>query len=189
MNFTEDTLIHYGIKRRSGRYPWGSGEHPYQSEKSPPHQSARKTKKERAPADPVKMKRREMIKSKNLHNMSPEDLQKMIDRLKKEKELKNLVESDISPGKKVIKEVLADVGKQTAKDVISGSVKYGINYVLLDEKERKFKTADLARAIYPSLNKQIEERIKSELEAAQKKEEAEKNKKEATNKNKKKKGN
>lgn len=26
----EDTLMHYGIKRRSGRYPWGSGEDPYQ---------------------------------------------------------------------------------------------------------------------------------------------------------------
>lgn len=26
----ERTLIHYGIKRRSGRYPWGSGENPYQ---------------------------------------------------------------------------------------------------------------------------------------------------------------
>lgn len=25
-------LMHYGIKRRSGRYPWGSGERPYQSE-------------------------------------------------------------------------------------------------------------------------------------------------------------
>lgn len=26
----EDILIHYGVKRRSGRYPWGSGEDPYQ---------------------------------------------------------------------------------------------------------------------------------------------------------------
>ena len=26
----EDSLLHYGIKRRSGRYPWGSGEDPYQ---------------------------------------------------------------------------------------------------------------------------------------------------------------
>ena len=171
MNFTEDTLIHYGIKRRSGRYPWGSGEHPYQSEKSPPHQAARKAKKEPAPKDPVKMKRKEMIKSKNLHAMSSEDLQSMIDRLKKEKELKNLVEADIAPGKKVIKEVLADVGKQTAKDVIAGSVKYSVNYVLLDRNERKFKTSDLARAIYPSLNKQIEERRKMEEEAAAKKEE------------------
>lgn len=26
----DDILIHYGVKRRSGRYPWGSGEDPYQ---------------------------------------------------------------------------------------------------------------------------------------------------------------
>lgn len=26
----EDMLMHYGVKRRSGRYPWGSGETPYQ---------------------------------------------------------------------------------------------------------------------------------------------------------------
>ena len=29
-----DELLHYGIKRRSGRYPWGSGEDPLQSNKS-----------------------------------------------------------------------------------------------------------------------------------------------------------
>ena len=27
---TEDSLTHYGMPRRSGRYPWGSGEDPYQ---------------------------------------------------------------------------------------------------------------------------------------------------------------
>lgn len=27
-----DDLLHFGIKRRSGRYPWGSGERPYQSD-------------------------------------------------------------------------------------------------------------------------------------------------------------
>lgn len=26
----DDILMHYGVKRRSGRYPWGSGEEPYQ---------------------------------------------------------------------------------------------------------------------------------------------------------------
>ena len=26
----EDILMHYGVKRRSGRYPWGSGDNPYQ---------------------------------------------------------------------------------------------------------------------------------------------------------------
>ena len=32
MNPEIDELMHYGIKRRSGRYPWGSGENPYQHE-------------------------------------------------------------------------------------------------------------------------------------------------------------
>ena len=27
---SEDILMHYGMPRRSGRYPWGSGEDPYQ---------------------------------------------------------------------------------------------------------------------------------------------------------------
>ena len=30
MNLNEDSLEHYGMPRRSGRYPWGSGEDPYQ---------------------------------------------------------------------------------------------------------------------------------------------------------------
>lgn len=30
----EDYLAHYGIPRKSGRYPWGSGEEPYQSSRS-----------------------------------------------------------------------------------------------------------------------------------------------------------
>lgn len=31
MNYiAEDILMHYGMPRRSGRYPWGSGENPYQ---------------------------------------------------------------------------------------------------------------------------------------------------------------
>lgn len=29
-NMTDDELAHYGMPRRSGRYPWGSGEDPYQ---------------------------------------------------------------------------------------------------------------------------------------------------------------
>lgn len=30
MNPNEEVLMHYGVKRRSGRYPWGSGDTPYQ---------------------------------------------------------------------------------------------------------------------------------------------------------------
>ena len=37
-------IIHYGIKRRSGRYPWGSGDNPFQSIKGY-FQKKRKLKK------------------------------------------------------------------------------------------------------------------------------------------------
>lgn len=30
MSLTDDFIMHYGMPRRSGRYPWGSGENPYQ---------------------------------------------------------------------------------------------------------------------------------------------------------------
>ena len=29
-SFVEEMLMHYGMPRRSGRYPWGSGDNPYQ---------------------------------------------------------------------------------------------------------------------------------------------------------------
>ena len=32
MDDNENYLMHYGVARRSGRYPWGSGDNPYQHE-------------------------------------------------------------------------------------------------------------------------------------------------------------
>ena len=34
MNNKMSYLVHYGTPRHSGRYPWGSGEHPRQSERT-----------------------------------------------------------------------------------------------------------------------------------------------------------
>ena len=31
--YVEDSLLHYGMPRRSGRYPFGSGDNPYQHAK------------------------------------------------------------------------------------------------------------------------------------------------------------
>lgn len=49
-------LYHYGIKRRSGRYPYGSGERPYQSTRGnhAPRKSFEELKKRypEEPADP-----------------------------------------------------------------------------------------------------------------------------------------
>ena len=47
--FDEDWLMHYGMPRRSGRYPWGSGEDPFQHEKF--YQSVMMLKKEEGLTD------------------------------------------------------------------------------------------------------------------------------------------
>ena len=33
LHMSDDTLQHYGTPRHSGRYPWGSGDNPYQRTK------------------------------------------------------------------------------------------------------------------------------------------------------------
>ena len=139
-----DYIAHFGIKRRSGRYPWGSGERPYQSEGgSPP--SGEKAKK-----DPEKMRRKALIKSSNLHNMTTQDLRDMIDRMKQERELKQLVEEDISPGKRAMKKAASEIGLNTLKKVAQGSLDYGIYLAMTDGE---FNTKDLAKAIYPNIGK------------------------------------
>ena len=44
LEISEDELMHYGTPRHSGRYPWGSGEDPYQHEKF--YQSVQQLKRE-----------------------------------------------------------------------------------------------------------------------------------------------
>ena len=41
-----EELMHYGIKRKSGRYPWGSGENPYQHENGSLYHKARELEKQ-----------------------------------------------------------------------------------------------------------------------------------------------
>lgn len=41
----ENELYHFGIKRRSGRYPWGSGSRPYQSEEQKAQKKQEKSAK------------------------------------------------------------------------------------------------------------------------------------------------
>jgi hypothetical protein len=50
-----------------------------------------------------------------VHEMSDDELKKRINRLKLEKEYKKLTEPEISNGRKIVGELLLDVGKQKAK--------------------------------------------------------------------------
>jgi hypothetical protein len=54
--------------------------------------------------------------------MTNEELKQAIDRLKLEKEYKQLNAHEISGGQKLVMEILRDVGKQTAKSYVTGAI-------------------------------------------------------------------
>lgn len=107
----EHELYHYGIKRRSGRYPYGSGERPYQGEPTM-QKSSWLVKKQRA------------NDIKRVRTLSDGELRKKIDRLKLEQELKNLTTKDLSPAKKEVTKVLATTAKSTFTVVSANLMPY-----------------------------------------------------------------
>lgn len=83
-----DDLLHFGIKLRSGRYPWGSGERPYQSDaKRVIDKAVRRTDKRNDPKNIAlqgSVKNRIASNVKNSHNMfgeKSESIKKMNDEL------------------------------------------------------------------------------------------------------------
>ena len=63
--------------------------------------------------------------AKNRHNMSDDELDEKIKRLRKEKELKDLTDRDVNEGKAYTKELLKDVGKRTVPAIATVGVLYG----------------------------------------------------------------
>ncbi len=60
--------------------------------------------------------------AKNRKLLSDKTLKEKIERLKIEKQFKDLVDADINPGKKFIKEVFNEAGKKAAINVLSNAM-------------------------------------------------------------------
>ena len=132
---SENELEHYGVPRKSGRYPWGSGENPYHHGQAGPGGRRREREAEREAKryarDERKKKKRE-VKAINRENretnravkadrkkayrnrrvLSQEELERRIARLEKEKKLRDLTNEDLRPAKKATDEALQNVGKK-----------------------------------------------------------------------------
>lgn len=141
-------ICHEGKPRRSGRYPWGSGEDPYQSitrgnlssrEKKRLIAKAKKNQEIRKKtAESERQKEQEPNRKKSLSEMSDEEVRQAIARLELEKKYVELARS-IEPkktespkpeesfgdkGKKFLKDVLYNSGKQAATAVATDAFKY-----------------------------------------------------------------
>lgn len=66
---------------------------------------------------------------KRVKTMSTKELNDRISRLEKEKRLRELTESEVSKGRAFIKNLLAESGRQIAKDALVGIGKYALSSI------------------------------------------------------------
>ena len=90
--------------------------------------------KKRLSKDKDKAEKKERkVALKNRRSLSDVDLKKKIERLKMEKEFKNLTEEDISPGRKYVGEIMSSAGKKALTVVAAGAMAYGVKVAMTKE--------------------------------------------------------
>lgn len=176
MNKPDEELYHFGIKRRSGRYPYGSGDRPFQSIKSATKRkaltaavkkkirdTAREKAQERSDIDKQagklassEYKEAERIKTarrrtkRNVRSLSDAELKKSIERLRDEKTLRDLIDADTNPNWKTAKQITNEAAKTVGKEVMTGAMRYVLKSSM---KEEKMSFAGLADTIWPKKDK------------------------------------
>ena len=111
----DNYLEHYGIPRRSGRYPWGSGSRPFQGY-SPVAKSSGKTKTS-GKSGKTGLFKKEKTKTRSseedLSEISSEELQKKINRIQLEKQYRDLTTKPktVSKGRQILNSILESSSK------------------------------------------------------------------------------
>ena len=111
----DNYLEHYGIPRRSGRYPWGSGSRPFQGD-SPAAKSSGKTKTSGKSGKTglfKKGKTKTKSSEEDLSEISSEELQKKISRIQLEKQYRDLTTKPktVSKGSQILNSILESSSK------------------------------------------------------------------------------
>lgn len=103
----DNYLEHYGIPRRSGRYPWGSGSRPFQGD------SAAAKSSEKAGSSGKSGKTKTRSSEEDLSEISSEELQKKINRIQLEKQYRDLTTKPktVSKGRQILNNILESSSK------------------------------------------------------------------------------
>lgn len=111
----QNELLHFGIPRRSGRYPWGSGARPFQSGGGPMSKRQAKKVEKMTPEEREAEKQRvlktgsasEILRYKG--ELSNQEMQQAVTRLNLEAQLSSLSAKEIESGMQKIDKVMKGV--------------------------------------------------------------------------------
>lgn len=110
-----DDLIHFGIKRRSGRYPYGSGERPFQGEGGRLSRRKKEVKKtfqseeEKQKFLKTASSATEIIQYQD--ELTNNELQNALNRIKTTRELRNISKREINAAWDAVDDAMKKVGK------------------------------------------------------------------------------
>ena len=111
----DNYLEHYGIPRRSGRYPWGSGSRPFQGASAVAKSSGKSKSSEKSGKTGLFKKGKTKTKSseEDLSEISSEELQKKINRIQLEKQYRDLTTKPktVSKGRQILNSILESSSK------------------------------------------------------------------------------
>ena len=133
-------LYHYGVLGMK----WGV-------RKSRPSSSGSSKRKKKTNELSPDFKERTKRKSdlKNRRTLSDEELKRKIERLKMEREFKELTKEDIDPGKKFASEVMSSAGKKVLTAAAAGAMAYAVKSAMT----KKFDAKEAADYLVPNPNK------------------------------------
>lgn len=111
----DNYLEHYGIPRRSGRYPWGSGSRPFQGDSAVAKSSGKAGSSGKSGKTGLFKKEKTKTRSseEDLSEISSEELQKKINRIQLEKQYRDLTTKPktISKGRQILNSILESSSK------------------------------------------------------------------------------
>ena len=133
-------LYHYGVLGMK----WG-----VRRSRPSSTRSSRRKKKSNEPSPDFKERTKRKSDLKNRRTLSDEELKRKIERLKMEREFRELTKEDIGPGKKFASEVMSAAGKKVLTAAAAGAMAYAVKAAMT----REFNAKDAADYIVSNPNK------------------------------------